>query len=82
MTEGLIPGMSSWLHVKTSLLFLRNWMSDSLICGGRSAPILVIFSRLPSSNLIVSNSSDGFTRVFRSWIVIVWFYPSVPREAR
>ena len=46
------------------------------------APILVDLSRLSSSRMIVLNSSDGSTRVFRSSMVIVWFFPSAPNEAR
>jgi hypothetical protein len=82
MIEGSIPGMSSWLHAKMSLLSFKKWIIDSLIWargggggggggGCRLMPILVDFSGCFSSRMIVFSSSDGSTRFFRSSIVIV-----------
>jgi hypothetical protein len=52
-------------------IVLKKLDGDSFIFGGRLAPILVVFSGCPSSSSIVSSFPDGFTRTFRSSMVIV-----------
>ena len=56
MTEGSILGMSSWLQVKTSRLFLRKVMSTWWTAGSARVPILVIRSSLESSRSTSTSS--------------------------
>lgn len=50
ITEGSIPGISSWHHANISLLCQRNAANISFIVWGRCEPTHIFYPRSPISN--------------------------------
>ena len=71
MTLRSIPGMSSWLHENTSMLFFKNWTRSCFVLLSILAPTLVYFSGLLSSKGMSSSTSMGSATTLLSSMLIV-----------